>query len=479
MTSTIEGRSSSGFSRFVRDSAVYSVGTVIGKATALLILPVVTRSLGPKQFGELEVLSTLMSACTSILILGLDVAVTRTYPQLGEHGRRRMFGTWLTIGAVLTIPFALFLALARAPISDALFDYQNMAEEVALVGMFVVVTTLQLITLTALRNQGRAGRFAIVTGGALMVNAVLVVIFLQREEAVRSVLLANVISQGVAALVGVWMTRRSIVGRPSIPVGRDLLKLGLPLVPASIALLFGEVLHRTILFAQSSDTEVGFFGIAVRFASITVLVVMGFQTAWHPRAFAVLDEPGGLGSIAEDARRILAVVCLSSVGVAVLAPDAVTIVGGQAFAGASAAVGWMLVWALVFGIYQIVTMPSAIDQRMGDIGLSGAIGTLVALALNQMISARYGAAGTAAAMTVGQCLAVAIAVGLSRRRAVVPFAIAPMAVLTTSAVAVILASTLGGGGIIVRLIGGAVFAGVLVVDGSLVGARTLLPTRTR
>ena len=251
MTATAATGPRQGFSRFVRDSAMYSIGTVVGKAAALLILPVVTRSLGPRQYGELEVLSTLMSAATSILILGIDVAATRMYPTLDEPARQRMFATWMAIGGLLTLPFALGLALARAPISDALFDYQNMAEEVALAGMFVVVTTGQLIALTVLRNQGRAGRFAMITGGALMVNAVLVVVLLQREEAVRSVLLANVISQGLAAIVGLWMTRRALVAVPSVRAGRDLLRLGLPLVPASIALLLGEVLHRTILFAQS------------------------------------------------------------------------------------------------------------------------------------------------------------------------------------------------------------------------------------
>ncbi|MEM9520919.1 MAG: oligosaccharide flippase family protein [Actinomycetota bacterium] len=477
MTAPADTRPVQGFSRFVRDSAMYSIGTVVGKAAALLILPIVTRSLGPRQYGELEVLSTLMSACTSILILGLDVAVTRTYPLLDESARRRMFASWMAMGGLLTVPFALGLALARAPISDWLFAYQNMAEEVALAGMFVVVTTGQLIALTVLRNQGRAGRFALITGGALMINAVLVVVFLQREEAVRSVLLANVISQGIAAVAGLWMTRRAIVAVPSIRASRDLLRLGLPLVPASIALLFGEVLHRTILFAQSSDVEVGFFGIAVRFASITVLVVMGFQTAWQPRAFAAFEEPDGLRSIAIDARRILAVVCLSAVAGAVLAPDAVRLVGGDAFAGATSAVGWMMIWALAFGGYQIVTMPSAIDQRMGDIGLSGAFGTLIALAINQSISADYGAAGTAAAMTVGQVLAIALALGLSRRRVVIPFANAPMLVVSASAVAVILVSTVGAAGVTVRAIGFLGFGAVLVIDGSLIGARQLLAGR--
>ena len=473
MTTPAVAPRESGFSRFVRDSAVYSIGTVIGKAAALLILPIVTRALGPNEYGELEVISTLMSACTSILILGLDVAVTRTFPTLDEAGRRRMFGTWIAVSMAITVPFAAALALGRAPLSDLFFDYQNMAEEIALAGAFVVVTSLQLITLTVLRNQQRAGRFAAITGGTLVVNAILVVVFLHREDAVRSVLLANVISQGLGAIAGLWITRRSIVGRPSSSTARGLLRLGLPLVPAAAALLGGEVLYRTILFNLSSDIEAGYFGIAVRFASISVLVVMGLQTAWHPRAFAALNDPDGLASIAVDARRILALIAIASVSVALIAPSALVVVSGEAFAGAGAAVGWMLVWALAFGIYQIVTIPSAIDERMGDIGLSGTLGTAVAVVLTLALAGSHGAAGTAAAMTAGQVVAVVVALALTRRRVAVPFATQRMGIMAAAATAVMLAVTFESA-LALRGALAVGFGAVVVADGSLAGVGSLL-----
>lgn len=476
MTATAAERPKQGFTRFVRDSAVYSIGTVIGKAAALLILPIVTRALGPNEYGELEVISTLMSACTSILILGLDVAVTRTFPSLDEAGRRRMFGTWIAIALAITLPFAAVLAFARAPLSDIFFDYQNMAEEIALAGLFVVVTTIQLITLTVLRNQGRAGRFAIITGGALIANAVLVVLFLQREDAVRSVLLANVISQALGAMVGLGMTHRRLRGRPSVDTARGLLRLGLPLLPASIALLGGEVLYRTILFNLSSDAEAGYFGIAVRFSSVSVLVVMGLQTAWHPRAFAALAAPDGLQSIAADAQRILALIALSAVAVSVVAPSAVVFVSGEAFAGAGAAVGWMLVWALIFGVYQIVTIPSAIDERMGDIGFSGTVGTGIAVLLTVVLAGPHGAAGTAAAMTVGQAVAVLVALRLARKRADVPFAAVRMISLAAAAIVIILVATFQGG-VLIRVALAGAFVVALVAEGSLAGATDLVRRR--
>ena len=456
-----------GFSRFVRDSVVYSTGTVVGKVAALMVLPIVTRTLGPSEYGELEVLSTLMSAMTSVLILGLDVAVTRVYPTLDDDARRRMFGSWMAIGVAITVPFALVMALGRGWISDLLFGYSELADEVALVGVFVVVTTARLMTLTSLRNQGRAGAFATITGGTLVVNSLLVVLLLNHEGSVRSVLLANVLSQTVGAIYGLWMTRRSVFGRPDGDLAGRVLRLGFPLVPAALALWVGEVLHRTILLGASSDAQVGFFGIAVRFASITLLVVVGFQTAWHPRAFAAARTSAGLEMIASDGRRILALVSVSAVLVALVAPEAVTAVGGSAFSGATAAVGWMLIFSMSFGVYQVVSIPSAIDKRMGDIGATGAAGTVVALGANLLLASRYGAAGTAFAMTLGQFAAIGLVLNLGRRRTVVPFALAPMVRLTTTAMVVVLVSTVGPDGLLPRAVAAVFFAAVVAADGSL------------
>jgi O-antigen/teichoic acid export membrane protein len=469
ITATQTSPPSRGFSRFVRDSAVYSMGTVVGKAAALVVLPVVTRTLGPAEYGQLEVLSTVMSAVTSILVLGLDVAVTRTYPTLDEVHRRRMFGAWMAIGLLITVPFAAVVTVGRAQVSDLLFGHQTMTDEVALVGLFVVVMTIRILSLTALRNQNRASSFALITGGSLVLNAVFVVVLLDWDPSVRSVLLANVASQSLGAAGGLWLARRSVFGRPDRVIAERILRLGFPLVPAALALWAGEVLHRTILLGASSDAQVGFFGIAVRFASITVLVVIGFQTAWHPRAFAAISDGDGLAVVASDGRKILTLVAMSAVLVAIVTPEAVILVSGDAFSGASAAVGWMLVFALTFGAYQVLSIPSAIDGRLGDIGLTGTIGTAVAIGANFMLSPHYGAAGAAAAMTIGQLLAVVLIVAVNRRRVRVPFAIAPMARLMSAAAAVVLMSTLGPDGPAYRVLAGLVFLGVVVIDGSVRG----------
>ena len=404
----------------------------------MLILPIVSRTLTPGPFGRLDVLTTLASALTSVLMLGLDVASTRMFADLDEFGRRRLFGTWLAIGLVLTAPLGLALAMSGNQVSLLLFDSSRLAVGVGLVGAFIVAATLQLIALTVLRNTARPLAFAVVSGGSLALNAFLVVLFLHWNPTVQSVLLANVISQAAGAALGLVLTRTHLRGRPNRAIGVRLARLGLPLVPSVAAFWLGELIHRIILLDAAGDAEVGLFGVAVRFASVTIMVVLGFQTAWQPRAFDMIHREGGLAAIAVDGARILAIVALSGAAIAAIAPEAVVWVSGEEFQSAVPAVGWMLSFAVGFGVYQIVTMPSAIDERLGDIGLSSAIGIAAAISMNLMVAGRFGAAGTAGAMAFGQWVAVGYAVVMARSRTRVPFDVLRTAIMTCTAIGVIL-----------------------------------------
>ena len=66
-----------GFGRLTRDSLVFALGAVAGKAIGFLMLPVLTRLLTPSEFGRFDVISALAGAGVSTLVLGMDVATTR------------------------------------------------------------------------------------------------------------------------------------------------------------------------------------------------------------------------------------------------------------------------------------------------------------------------------------------------------------------------------------------------------------------
>ncbi len=72
--------------KMLSHSAVYGVGTVLAKATSVIMLPIYTRYLTPADYGLLELLSLLTDL--TALLFGMRI-FTGVYRYYFEHGRRR------------------------------------------------------------------------------------------------------------------------------------------------------------------------------------------------------------------------------------------------------------------------------------------------------------------------------------------------------------------------------------------------------
>jgi O-antigen/teichoic acid export membrane protein len=275
------------------------------------------------------------------------------------------------------------------------------------------------------------------------------------------------IGVAVGGLGAIVMSRSLVVHRPSATMTRSLLRLGLPLVPALAALWIGDFANRAILLEAGGSSEVGFLSVAVRFGSLGVLVVTGFQLAWLPQAFAQGASPAGLARIAVDARRIVVTVCVAIVPMAVFAPELLRLVAGPAYRDALGAIGFSLVTTIGLALFVVAGMPSSLSRTMRDLGIAGTVGALAGVALNVGFARQWGAAGTSAALAAGQFIGVGLLLMMGRRRAAVPLDWKMITLTAGAGVVASLSCTLPSDlALVPRLVVGALFTLVLVLDGS-------------
>ncbi|MFP5316735.1 MAG: lipopolysaccharide biosynthesis protein [Acidimicrobiia bacterium] len=457
-----------GFAGLVRNSAVFALGSLTGKVVGLLLLPVLTRVLSPEGFGRLDVLSTLATTVTSVAVLGVDVAATRLYADRTPAEQRRLFGSWMVLAAGVLVPVLALSWAGAGAISRMLFGTGGEALGVAMVGLYAAGNLYQVIGLTALRNQGRARTYAIVSAAAFVANGVAVLALVAAEPRASAAMTGMALGVSFGGLGAVTMARRLVLNRPSAASTRALLALGLPLVPALAATWIGDFANRAILLGAAGSAEVGLLSVAIRFGSVGVLVVTGFQLAWMPRAFAQARRPGATRRIARDAERIVLAVATALVPLAVLAPELVRLVAGAAYLDAVPAIGFSLVATLGLALVTVAGMPSALDRRTRDLGLAGTAGALSAVAVNVLFASLWGATGTAAALATGQLVSLVTVAALARSSTALPLNWARMGRTAAAAVAVCLVCTLVDDlPLWSRLAAGAAFAGLLVADGSV------------
>ncbi len=433
----------SGFARLTRDLAVFATGAIAGKLVGLLLLPIITRALGPVEYGRLDLLSTMGSASITILWLGTDVALVRLLAELPDGSRARtVITSFFALLGGLLLPWIAALVLFAAPLSEALFGTTAYAGAMQAVALVIATGTFQIATLTVFRARRQPREYALVVGTSLVVNGIGVIALLAFwAQDAQTVLLAWAASQGIAGVIGLLVLGRSTFGPPSRDLARQLLWLGLPLVPAVALTWAAEFVNRAILSTGAGLSEVGYLSVAVRIASLATLVVSGFQLAWQPQAFAIGTSPSGLHRTARDGERILVLLSLVVALIGVVGPELVLVLAGTPYAPAIAAVGPMLVAALGTGLVMVAAMPWALAKQMSVIGVAGAAGATLSIALNLVLAPSFGSGGTAVAIALGQLIAATAMWWAPGRRLDLPVGWPRVLVVMIGAAAVAVLST--------------------------------------
>jgi O-antigen/teichoic acid export membrane protein len=98
----------------------------------------------------------------------------------------------------------------------------------------------------------------------------------------EAVFIANLIASGATALVLLWIVFPQLTIRLSGGLFKDMLKFGLPYIPAGLAGIAIQVIDRPIVKALTNDDTLGIYTANYRLGVLMMLVVGMFDYAWRP-----------------------------------------------------------------------------------------------------------------------------------------------------------------------------------------------------
>ncbi len=455
-----------GFRHLTRQSLIFGLGALTGKATGLVLLPIFTRVLSPDDYGRLDVLWSLGSGMAGVLLLGLDAAAVRLYfDQPDVRGRGRLLATWaVLLGAIAAV--ATIALLATGPtIGGLLFGSASAAGAGLVLALVVPAALVNHYALTGLRTTGQPAAYAAFTVATFAVYAIGILALLGLGQAsVRTIMVAWGATLTLTGVGGVLRLRNRLHGGTSRRLAVGLLKYGLPLAPILAVTLGSDFIHRTILLAAAGPAEVARLTVAIRFASVVTLAIVSFQLAWQPRVYAIGTSQLALSRIAIDSRRFVFGVTAVALIVAIASPIVVPIIAGESYRSSLPAMSWCLVAAVLAGVYAVVCTASSIAKRPADLTASAVVGVGVAIGANLVLAPTFGSAGTGASLAIGQLGAVIAIATVGRRRLPIPFPHARIGILVAlTSIAIVIVALPGTDGW-VRLLAVTAAAGALAID---------------
>lgn len=409
------------FKAFLKDSAIYGVGSILARAISLLLLPFYTRVLTPNDYGVVDLLTTFGALVNLTVALEISQGLARYVAGAESDEERAEWAStalWFTVGT-LAVFAAIAFAFAR-PFSAMLLESRDLAFVFGLGVISILFNGIFYIGQSQLRWMRKPAQYStanlVFTISAIATTVLFVLVF---RLGVVGVVLGQAAGYLIGAVLTLWFARSDFRLTFSAEKCKRMLRFSLPLVPSSIAVFVAGYIDRIAIKELMDVKDVGIYGVGYRLASPVALLTAGFQTAITPLVIANYKDPATRETIARIFRYFLVVAMLACVGVSVFAREVIAIFATPAYAGAAPLVA-LLAPALLLPTMYVFAPGLFIAEKTKMQGLVVVLSAVLNTILNFALIPFLGTAGSALATFVSSLIAFAIFMALSQREYHVP-----------------------------------------------------------
>jgi O-antigen/teichoic acid export membrane protein len=267
--------------------SIYTLGSVLQLSGSALAIPIVTRLLGPAQYGAVALALTIQLFVTTVAALGLPAAVSRTYFDTEDDGRAssRSLIVSTALLALGGTALGLLTALVWAPL---LFPDESGAVMIGIAIAFpgAVIAATQAL----LRVQERPVAFIGISLIANFAAQVLGILGLLIDRTPVAYLIGYGAAMTVAALISTAITG-GFGARPApLRSLRSALAYGLPTVPHTLSVFVLALGDRIVIQLIAGLSAVGKYQLSYAVGGLGINFLSSLQNAWVPLTFGAAEH---------------------------------------------------------------------------------------------------------------------------------------------------------------------------------------------
>jgi O-antigen/teichoic acid export membrane protein len=409
--------------RLAKLTSGYGLVTWAGPLLSLVFTPIITRVVGPSDYGTADYINTIGSALAMVTLLGLPQALYAHFHDHPEDKRwsSRTTGTVLAITLGISVPVGIIMVVLAPQVAAQAFGAQEYVGLLRLTGValaFGVLTTV-LTTAAQVGLRVRWGMLFSVTTLTITILGNILLIVVLRLGVAGMVLTPILATTGVS--IAALIVMRRTIGRPSAAIARILLPSAIVLYPTVLAGWMLQVVDRFFLVQYVSTTELGYYAIANRIAGLVSIAISPVLAAWPALALATQYEFAARDRMAMMARYLVMIILGASLGLGLFAPEILIILTRPAYLPAAPYVGFLTYMHTFNAFVAILSVGALVDKKLKEMSWAVIAGALLNLVLNQLLIPRFGLWGATTATVLGYAVPPVVLYVLLRRRNGIPY----------------------------------------------------------
>lgn len=382
--------------------AVYGVGRILSRIVSFVLLPIYTHYLTAGEYGTLELLELTTYIVMMFVAGGISHAVMRFYYDSDdEREKMRVVSTALISIWVSSLFFLIWLLLFASEISYAILESTEFTGLFRLMFVSMVISLTNEIPLSFIRAQQKSTLFTAISVVQLVIALSLNILFIVGFDwGIRGIILSGITSQAVSGVfLGIYTFRYSGFGY-SLTRAKQLLRYGLPLIPAGLGYFALNFADRFFLQRFSDLTQVGIYALGYKFGMvISPMVAEPFLSIYRPKMFELARNNR------EEAREFVGLVftylafinLFMTLGISILIKDAILILSDPEFREAYQVVPLIGLAYVSFAAYSVIQIGILITKKTKYIAYMVISSAVLSLILNYLLIPPYGMWGAAAA----------------------------------------------------------------------------------
>ncbi|NQV50256.1 MAG: oligosaccharide flippase family protein [Candidatus Marinimicrobia bacterium] len=397
------------------NTLVYGLGNIFNRAITFLLLPLYINMMTPKEYGALNLIYPFLALMNVVYMYGMDAGFMRFFiPEKDQHRRQEIFSTvYLSILATTALITAS-LFLAETSISSLLLGDDPATSVFALAFIILMLDGLSFMPVLYYRSVQKPARYVSIIFAEVLINLSMNVLLVgYMGWGLKGVLLANISSSTIKLIFAAPALFKNMQLRWNTRLWKDILKFGLPTVPAVLFAMIVALGDRFLIKYFFDQETVGIYSAGYKIGMIMALAVTAFRFAWHPFFLSIADEESAKETFARILTLYLIIGAFIFLLVSLLAPPLLTrefnglAIITPAYADGLRIIPYILLAYLFQGVYVNLVVGMYLTKKTYLAPLFTGTGMLINLTINLVLMGVLGfdfiAAGIAAvASYIGQ-----------------------------------------------------------------------------
>ncbi|MFH2204116.1 MAG: oligosaccharide flippase family protein [Elusimicrobiota bacterium] len=266
-----------------KDTLVYGLSTVAARLLNFLLLPFYTHFLAPGEYGIVAIVFTYIAFANAVFQYGMDQAYLRFAANQPPAKTDACFSTaqWSLLASAAA--FAALLILGAAPVARLTALRPGDAALIRYAALILALDAITIVPFAELRLRRRKWAFVGIKFFHIVINVLGNIFFLGvLKMGVEGVLIAALFASSASLVLLAPVCALRLRACFDFKLYRELLRFGLPFIPAGIGAMMVQVIDRPILQHLTDEATVGIYQANYRLGIFMMLIVTMFDQAWRP-----------------------------------------------------------------------------------------------------------------------------------------------------------------------------------------------------